>query len=97
MVHADMEEDRRTSVRHRTLREAKVVLHDWSTIDCIVRNISDGGAHLDFSDPVALPDHFEVLFVGAHTLVPADRVWERGAAAGVKFTGPEKQAPLRRF
>ncbi len=92
-----MDEERRASVRHRTLREAKVVLHDWSTIDCIVRNIGEGGAHLDFSDPVALPDHFELLFVSTSMLVPADRVWERGAQAGVKFTGPEKQAPPRRF
>ena len=92
-----MDQDRRRSVRHRTLKEAKVVLHDWSTIDCIIRNISEGGAHLDFSDPVALPEHFGVLLVATNTLVPADRVWERGKAAGVRFTGPEKHAPPRKL
>ncbi len=92
-----MEQDRRASVRHRTLKEAKVVLHNSSTIDCIIRNIAEGGAHLDFSDPVALPDHFEVLIVANNVLVPADRVWERGRAAGIMFTGPEKPAPPSRF
>ena len=92
-----MDHERRTSVRHRTLKEAKVVLHDWSTIDCIIRNIGEGGARLDFSDPVALPDAFEVLIVGTSMLVPVARVWERGCTAGIRFTGPEKHAPPRRF
>ena len=92
-----MDQERRASVRHRALKEAKVVLHDWSTIDCIVRNLSEGGARLDFSDPIALPDHFEVLFIGTNMLVPADRIWERGVTAGVRFTGPGKSAPPRKF
>jgi hypothetical protein len=73
-----MDQERRGSIRHRTLKEAKVVLHDSSTIDCIIRNISEGGAHLDFTDPVALPDQFEVLIVATSALVPAERIWERG-------------------
>ena len=92
-----MDQERRASIRHRTLKQAKVVLHDSSTIDCIIRNISEGGAHLDFTDPVPLPDHFEVLIVASNALVPAERIWERGKAAGVKFTGPEKHAPPSRF
>ncbi len=92
-----MDQERRTSIRHRTLKEAKVVLHNSSTIDCIIRNISEGGAHLDFTDPVALPDQFEVLIVATSALVPAERIWERGKAVGIKFAGPEKHAPPSRF
>ena len=92
-----MDQERRASIRHRTLKEAKVVLHDSSTIDCIIRNISEDGAHLDFTDPVPLPDHFDVLIVASNALVPAERIWERGKAAGVKFTGPEKHALPSRF
>ncbi len=92
-----MDQERRAAVRHRTLKEAKVVLHNSSTIDCIIRNISDNGAHLDFTDPVALPDQFEVLIVGTSMLVPVMRVWVRGKQAGIKFTGPEKHAPPSRF
>ena len=92
-----MDHERRASVRHRTLKEAKVVLHDWSTIDCIIRNIGEGGARLDFSDPVALPDAFDVLIIATNMLVPAACVWERGCSAGIRFTGPGRHAPPRRF
>ena len=92
-----MEEDRRDSTRRRSLKEAKVVLRDWSTFDCTMRNVSEGGARLEFSDPVALPDQFDLLIVASNTLVPAERVWERGTTIGIKFTGPEKQAPARKF
>ncbi len=91
------DEEHRSSIRRRTLKGAKVVLRDWSTFDCVIRNLSETGARLEFSDPVVLPEHFEVLMLEANTLVPADRVWERGTAMGIRFTGPARQAPPRKF
>ena len=93
---AAMNEENRASVRRRALKEARVVLHDSSTINCILRNLSESGARLEFSDPVTLPDRFDVLLVSANKLVPATRVWERGAAVGIRFTGPERSAPARK-
>ena len=92
-----MDDDHRTSVRRRAFKEAKVVLHDWSTFDCTLRNMSESGARLDFSDPVALPGEFDVLIVSTNMLLPAETVWVKGASIGVRFTGPEKKAPLRKF
>ena len=92
-----MDEERRAYVRHRVLKEAKVVLHDWSTIDCTMRNQAEGGARLDFSDPVALPERFDILVVSSNTLVPAERIWERGRTVGIKYAGPERPAPPRKF
>lgn len=89
--------ERRASVRQRTLKSAKVVLRDWSTIDCVIRNASEDGARLDFSDPVALPDRFDLLLVATNMLVPAERIWERGTTVGIKITGPGRQAPPRKF
>ena len=91
------DEEHRSSIRHRTLKGAKVVLHDWSTIDCVIRNQSDTGARLEFSDPVALPEQFDVLMTSSNTLVPARRMWERGTAVGIRFTGPERRAPPRKL
>ncbi len=91
------DEEHRSSVRRRTLKGAKVVLRDWSTIDCIVRNQSDTGARLEFSDPVALPEQFELLITVTNTLTPAERVWVRGTAVGIRFTGPERTAPPRKL
>jgi hypothetical protein len=89
-----MAERDRASVRHRALKQAKVVMHDQSTIDCTLRNLSEGGARLEFSDPVDLPDRFDVLIVSTHRLIPAERAWKRGTAMGVRFTGPERSLPL---
>lgn len=94
---ACMDEDHRIAVRRRVLKEAKVVLRDWSTIDCILRNLSDGGARLEFSDPASLPEQFDVLVVASSTLQPARCAWERGTSVGIKFAGPERPAPARKF
>ena len=96
-----MDEDpspsRRASGRRKTYKEAKVVLHDRSTIDCILRNLSDGGARLEFSDAIALPETFDLLIVSTQMLVPARRIWERAAHVGIQFTGPERSTHLRKF
>lgn len=93
----DSNASRRSSVRKKTLKEARVVLRDWSTINCIMRNLSDGGAALQFSDPIGLPETFDVLIVSTNMLMPARRVWEHGAAVGIQFTGAGRSAPPRKF
>ena len=96
-MYEDPPPSRRKSPRKKTLKEAKVVLRDWSTIDCLLRNLGEDGARLDFSDPVTLPETFSVLIVSTNALTPAKRVWMRGKSAGIQFTGPEKQAPPRKL
>ena len=44
-----MVEEHRASIRRRALKQAKVVLRGWSTVDCILRNVGEGGARLEFS------------------------------------------------
>jgi len=92
-----MTEDHRGSERRRALKGAKVVLNDWSTIDCTIRNLSDGGARLEFGDLTTLPEEFRILITSENTLVPVRRAWVRGNAVGVEFTGPPKPAPARKF
>jgi two-component system cell cycle response regulator len=89
-------ENHRASDRVRALKGAKVVLNDSSTMDCMIRNLSEGGARLEFSDPVALPDQFELLITADNTLVPVRRAWTRGNAVGVAFTGPRRPVPPRK-
>ena len=96
-MYEDPPPSRRKSPRKKTLKEAKVVLRDWSTIDCLLRNLGDGGARLEFSDPVTLPDTFNVLIVSTNSLIPAKRIWARGGAIGIQFTGPERPFPPRKL
>jgi hypothetical protein len=83
--------------RRRTLKEAKVVLSEWTAIDCTMRDVTEEGAKLVFGDAFQLPEEFRVLVVSDNTLVPVRLLWQRGLNAGVVFTGPEQPAPTRKF
>ena len=87
----------RITVRHRTLKEAKVVLSDWTAIDCVLRDLSDTGARIEFGGSTDLPKEFRLLVVSTKTLFPAVCVWQRGLSAGLRFTGPGKAAPPRKW
>lgn len=90
-------DDKRGGLRRRALKEAKVVLRDWSTIDCALRDFSEEGARLGFKDPVQLPGDFKLLLPMSEQIRPAELVWQRGLLAGIRFTGPARAAPPRNF
>ncbi len=89
--------DKRISPRRRMLKQGKVVMSDWTVIDCIIRDLSDTGARLEFAGPTELPQEFRLLVVSSNLLIPAALAWQRGLAAGVHFTGPGRDAPPRKF
>ena len=90
------DEERRQVQRRRALKEAKVVLSDWAVIDCLIRDVSEAGARLEFSGATELPPEFRVLIFSSNLLYPAEVEWQRGLAAGVLFTGPGA-TPSRKF
>lgn len=85
----------RSAHRQRTLKAARVVLSDWTVIDCTIRDISEGGAKIVFGDAFSLPEDFRILFVSTNTIRPARLLWQRGLTIGVAFTGPEEPAATR--
>jgi hypothetical protein len=78
--------------RQRTLKAAKVVLTDWTTIDCTIRDLNEGGARLVFGDAFTLPGTFRLLTVSTNTIAPVELRWQRGKEAGVAFAGPAEPA-----
>jgi hypothetical protein len=49
----------RNSLRSRTLKGGRIVFHEGqSTITCTIRNLSLGGARLEVSSSVGVPDIF---------------------------------------
>jgi hypothetical protein len=57
-----MEEERRGSIRHRTLKGGKIAMNEgFSTIDCTVRNLSPTGALLRVASVVGIPDAFQLV------------------------------------
>jgi hypothetical protein len=89
--------DKRTSPRRRTLKAGKVILSDWTSIDCTIRDLSEGGAKLEFGGVVILPPEFQLLIVSENTLIPTALVRHHGLQAGIRFTGPMRNAPPRKW
>jgi hypothetical protein len=78
------------------LKQGKVVLSNTSLLDCVIRDLSDTGARLEFAGPTELPKEFRLLIVSTNMFIPAELAWQRGLLAGIRFTGPGREAPPRK-
>lgn len=79
--------ERRNERRVRMLKEGKVLLSDFVSANCTVRDISPSGARLELEGPISLPADFRLWIVSVEMMLPATAVWQRGLEAGVRFTG----------
>jgi hypothetical protein len=78
--------ERRKAHRPRTYIQGQIVFDGRnSTIDCLVRNLSDAGAKLTFADLVNLPEVFDFALVhkGAH--FRARTKWRTRDELGIAF------------
>lgn len=81
-----MESEHRSGQRRRMLKQAKIVTNGGnSTIDCLVRDISLGGARLKVENSLTVPGSFELLLVSEDARVPAQVVWRRPNEVGIRF------------
>lgn len=86
--------ERRVAPRLRTLKRARVLFNNrFSTIDCVVRNVSRTGALLTVDTAVHLPMRFE-LAIGDEELRPAKLVYRRETFAGIRFLDVEPEEDL---
>ena len=54
--------ERRALVRHKTLIKGRIYFNNrLSSLDCIVRDVSERGARLQVPESVAVPDAFELF------------------------------------
>ena len=77
--------EKRTFPRHRVLKQGTIAFRGGGGIDCMVRNISLGGARLDIINPVGLPSSFTLVIVADHFLRECHAVWSREQKIGVAF------------
>jgi hypothetical protein len=81
--------ERRQFVRHRCLFGARVALKGHSsTLDCVLRNHSEGGALASFSEAVALGTDIEIIVEPHRVATPAQVIWRDGARIGIAFEAP---------
>jgi hypothetical protein len=85
------EDKRRAGRRMRTLKKGTVVFNGgYSVYDCVVRNLSDGGAMLQISG-LGIPTHFELAMDSTKQRRACTVRWRTDNALGVSFddVGPK--------
>ena len=74
------EDERRRSARQRTIMRVCVYYDKRSvSADCVVRDWSDGGARLELSENVVIPDSIELCIPKKEVTFHARVLWRRGA------------------
>jgi class 3 adenylate cyclase len=85
--------ERRTLSRQRSFLQGRIYFNNRrSSIDCLVRDCSETGARLKFSDSVTVPEAIELYIPNREEMHRARVEWRAGDEIGVSF-GTEVRAP----
>jgi len=76
--------ERRSETRRRVFKGG-LISYDGRTMNCTVRNISEGGAALDVGYAVTVPQTFRLAIAADDVIVPCRLVWSHGTRVGVAF------------
>jgi hypothetical protein len=78
--------DRRQSVRDRVILGSLASINDrGSTMDCVVRNMSEGGACVAFEETAKLPDEMRVTITQKGCSFFARTKWRQAGKVGLEF------------
>src|SRR5215213_4399665 len=81
-----LDSDPRAAPRLKALIAAKISFNNGqSTLDCLIRNLSDTGAKLIVSAAVTLPECFDLIIPQKSVTRRARIAWRRGEEIGVRF------------
>jgi PAS domain-containing protein len=84
-----MSEQKSTS-RGRTFLAGKVISnYGQSSIDCIVRRMSDVGAIIEVENVLGIPEHLHLLIPGEGPPQPCKRAWQSDKQVGLVFEAAE--------
>jgi hypothetical protein len=79
--------ERRVLIRHKTFIKGRIYFNNrLSSMDCIVRDVTEKGARLQVSESVALPDTFELYLPNKDEHFRAQAMWRKGDQIGVSWT-----------
>jgi len=86
--------ERRGSRRSKSfLRGFVYVSRKRGTLACLIRDLSDKGARIVFSDTVTLPDVVELYIPQRDQTLRAKVHWRKNDETGLSFTEFEQRAP----
>jgi hypothetical protein len=76
----------RQSPRRKSFLRGRIYFNNGhGVIDCLIRDMSEHGARLSFSDFVSIPDNFELHIPQTMQTLRAAAQWRRGIYVGVVF------------
>jgi hypothetical protein len=78
--------DRRQSVRDRVIFGGVATINErGSTMDCVVRNISEGGACVEFGEAAKLPEQMRLAIARKGRSFLARMIWRQANKVGLAF------------
>lgn len=78
--------ERRLSSRHKSFLQGRIYFNNRrSTIDCLIRDYSEAGARLKFSETVNVPEAMELYIPNREQVHRARVEWRSGDEMGVSF------------
>jgi hypothetical protein len=79
-------QEQRKHPRRRILKAGRIIFNDrFSVIDCMVRNLSDGGACLEVGSSIGIPDDFDLDIDPDHLGRNCHVAWRTERRIGVAF------------
>lgn len=82
-------EERRRTLRRRTLLSGKIEFLDRSTFECVIRNLSETGAKVRCDQQIVLPDVFDLVIEKMDERRSVRAVWRGQDEIGLKFMTAE--------
>jgi hypothetical protein len=83
--------------RRRVFKGGIVAFNDRrSTLACVVRDVSETGAHLRVEGSMNAPDTFELIIDLDGLEADCEVVWRKGSEVGVRFRSPPRRFTPRR-
>jgi hypothetical protein len=85
--------ERRKYPRTRVLKGAKIVLGATSVLDCVVRDLTNGGARVKIPNAVDIPEDAAITLDGGRTCRPCHVAWRGLDETGLDFYRPAHPSP----
>jgi hypothetical protein len=86
--------DRRQSVRDKVLYGGVAEINESSTMDCVVRNISDRGACIELDQAAQLPEEMNLTIQRKGRSFLARLIWRQANKVGLAFRIMTSDRPL---
>ena len=84
--------ERRRTVRQKSFLRGCIYFNNRRTVvDCLIRDISEGGARLQFSDAIPIPDSFELYIPQKEQTLRATVERRHGMEVGVSFADAARE------